>query len=188
MSTKSILCFAGSSRQQSMNKQLAKQAASIAQQLGADASFIDLAEYPLPIYNGDHETQHGLPDPALKLKAMFTAADALFIASPEYNGSFSPLLKNTLDWVSRSHLEDEPALSAYLGKVAGIASASPGGLGGLRGLTPLRMLLNNLGVTVVPAQVAVGSAFKKVTQGDFTDEATLSGIENIIKSVMATTT
>jgi len=187
MSTKSILCFAGSARKQSLNKQLAKQAAEIAIQAGANASFVDLADYPLPLYNGDEEQAHGLPEHALALKAMITEADGLFIASPEYNSAYSPLLKNTLDWVSRQHLEDETPYSAYLGKVAGIAGASPGGLGGLRGLVPLRMLLNNINITVVPQQLAVGSAYTKINdRGEFTDENTLAGIEKIIQSIIST--
>ena len=185
MSKKTILCFAGSARKKSLNKQLAKQAAGIAQAAGADGQFIDLADYTLPLYHGDEETELGLPEHAKTLKAMFTAADGLFIVSPEYNSSISPLLKNTIDWVSRSHTENEIALSAYQGKIAGLAAASPGGLGGLRGLPPLRILLCNIGVTVVPHQTAVGSAYDKINeQGEFTDEAALAGIEKTIKSMM----
>ena len=186
MSKKTILCFAGSLRKQSLNKQLAKQAAVLATMLGADGQFIDLADYPMPLYNGDEEAAHSLPESTKTLKAMFTMADGLFIVSPEYNSSFSPLLKNTIDWVSRSHVEGEPSLSAYRGKIAGIASVSPGRLGGLRGLTPLRMLLSNIGVTVVPRQVAVSSAYEKVDdQGVYNDEAMLKGIEQILSDMIS---
>lgn len=188
MSKKTILCFAGSARKQSLNKQLARQAAGIVQAAGANAQFVDLADYTLPLYNGDDEAEHGLPEHAKTLKAMFTAADGLFIVSPEYNSSISPLLKNTIDWVSRSHLENETPLLAYQDKIAGIAAVSPGGLGGLRGLPTLRVLLSNLGVTVVPHQTAVGGAYKKINeQGEFTDEAALTGIEKTIKSMIAIT-
>lgn len=186
MSKKTILCFAGSARKQSLNKQLAKQAAGIATAAGADGQFIDLADYSLPLYHGDEESEHGLPEHAKTLKAMFTAADGLFIVSPEYNSSFSPLLKNTIDWISRSHTENEAALSAYQGKIAGLASVSPGGLGGLRGLMPLRLLLSNIGVTVTAHQTAVGSAHDKINEeGEFTDDAALAGIEKTIKSMVA---
>ncbi|MEE9335573.1 MAG: NAD(P)H-dependent oxidoreductase [Granulosicoccaceae bacterium] len=185
MSKKTILCFAGSARKQSLNKQLAKQAAGIAQVAGADGQFIDLADYAMPLYHGDEETGLGLPEHAKTLKAMFTAADGLFIVSPEYNSSFSPLLKNTIDWLSRSHMENETGLSAYHGKIAGLAAVSPGRLGGLRGLPSLRILLSNLGVTVAPHQTAVGSAYDKINeQGEFTDEAALTGIEKTIRSMI----
>ncbi len=186
MSNKTILCLAGSARKESLNKQLAKQAAGVAQALGAEGQFIDLADYTMPLYHGDEEAELGLPEHAKTLKAMFTAAEGLFIVSPEYNSTFSPLLKNTIDWVSRSHTENEIALSAYQGKIAGIAAVSPGRLGGIRGLPPLTVLLSNIGVTVVPHQIAVGSAYEKINeQGEFTDEATLAGLEKTIKSMMS---
>ncbi len=155
-----ILFLAASVRKQSLNKRLAKLAANIAEEAGAEITFVDLNDYELPLYNGDLEVEHGLPEAAKQLKKIFIAHDGFFIASPEYNSSFSPLLKNTIDWLSRAHEENEVPLSAYKGKVAAIAAISPGALGGLRGLVSLRMLLGNIGVTVVPSQVAIGSGFK----------------------------
>ncbi len=185
MSKKTLLCFAGSARKQSLNKQLAKQVAGIVNAAGADGQFIDLADYSMPLYNGDEENDLGLPEHAKTLKAMFTAADGFFIVSPEYNSSFSPLLKNTIDWISRPHSENEANLSAYQGKVAGLASVSPGGLGGIRGLPPLRILLSNMGVNVMPHQTAVGNAYDKINEGgEFTDEAALAGIEKTINSML----
>ena len=181
---KHFLFFAGSSRQASLNKQVARGAASIATRLGINASFLDLADYPMPLYNGDDEAQHSLPDAAIALKARFVEADGFFITSPEYNGSFSPLLKNTIDWLSRTHSVDEPSMAAYRGKIAGLAAASPGGLGGLRGLVPLRMLLGNIGVTVVTDQTAISQAGSKFDgNGNINDEKVIAGITRTIESM-----
>ena len=154
-----LLFFAGSARKESMNKKLAKLAADMAQDAGAQVTHIDLKDFEMPLYDGDVEEQDGIPENAKKLKQLFVEHDGFFIASPEYNSSMPPLLKNTLDWISRPHEEDEASLIAFNGKVAALGAVSPGGLGGLRGLVPLRMMLGNIGVTVVPSQVAVGSGF-----------------------------
>ena len=153
-----ILAFAGSLREGSLNKKLVKVAAEGAIEAGAAVTIIDLKDYPLPIYDGDIESSEGLPDNAIKLKALFEAHDALLIASPEYNSSVSAVLKNMIDWVSRPAVEDETPLSAFNGKVAALVAASPGGLGGLRGLSHIRQILGNINVLVLPGQFAVGGA------------------------------
>ena len=183
-----ILFFAGSARKDSVNKKLAKHAYDIAIEKGADASFADLKDYPMPIYDGDFEDEHGVPEQSLAFKKLFTEHDAIFIAAPEYNSSLAPLLKNTLDWISRTHEEDEPMLSAYNGKVAAIAAASPGGLGGLRGLVPLRMMLENINVLVLPNQLAVGGAFKAFDDnGKLTDNGQVKTLTRIVERLIATT-
>lgn len=164
----SILAFAGSARKASFNKKLVKIAAAGAESAGAEVSVIDLLDFPMPLFNQDLEAGEGMPAKAREFKNLLIAHDGLLIASPEYNSAFSPLLKNAIDWASRAESEDEPPLAAYRGKVAAIMSASPGGLGGLRGLVFLRMLLGNLGVTVLPEQQAVAQAFKA-----FTDDGAL---------------
>ncbi|WP_417242876.1 NADPH-dependent FMN reductase [Celeribacter sp.] len=151
--------FAGSARKASTNKRLAALAARTAREAGAEVTLIDLADFDMPIYNGDIETDSGLPENAKRLKQLFVEHDGFFIASPEYNSSISAVLKNALDWISRPHTENEPGLWAFQGKVAAIGSVAPGALGGLRGLVPLRMMLGNIGVTVVPNQVAVSDGF-----------------------------
>jgi chromate reductase, NAD(P)H dehydrogenase (quinone) len=102
-----LLFFAGSSREGSWNKKLARLGAQIADANGIPATFADLGDYPMPLYDGDIETKDGIPDNARKLKALFEAHHGVFIASPEYNASMTPLLKNTLDWVSRVKDEGE---------------------------------------------------------------------------------
>ncbi len=159
MSQSKILAFAGSARRESYNKKLLKIAASGAQAAGAAVTVIDLADYPLPLFNEDLEQESGAPENAKKLKQLFVEHQGLLIACPEYNSSITPLLKNTIDWVSRP-AAGEPSLVAYRGKVATLLSASPGALGGLRGLVHVRSILGNIGVIVLPDQIAVAKAFE----------------------------
>jgi len=158
MSKPRILAFAGSARKDSYNARLVRIAAEGARHNGADVTILDLRDYPLPIFDEDLESE-GTPDNATKLKQLFVEHDGLLIASPEYNSSITPLLNNTIDWVSRA-AEGEAPLAAYQGKVASLMAASPGALGGLRGLVHVRAILGNIGVTVLPHQVAVGRAFE----------------------------
>ena len=155
-----ILAFAGSARKDSLNKKLLKIAVEGAQAAGADVTLVDLADFDLPLFSQDLESEMGMPDIAGKFKRLMIAHDGFLIASPEYNSAFSPLLKNTIDWASRTESDDEPPLMAYRGKTAAILATSPGGLGGMRGLVMLRMLLGNLGVIVFPDQQAVPNGLK----------------------------
>jgi NAD(P)H-dependent FMN reductase len=153
-----ILAFAGSTRADSFNKKLLHIAAAGARDAGAEVTRIDLRDFPLPLYDGDLEEREGLPDNAKKLKQLFLAHDGLLLSCPEYNSGITGVLKNTIDWVSRSESEDEPDLACYVGKVAALMSASPGFLGGLRGLVQVRSILSNIKVLVLPDQVTVGKA------------------------------
>ena len=157
MSQPRILAFAGSARSASFNKHLIKIAAQGARDAGAAVTLIDLKDYPLPLFDQDLEASEGAPENAVKLKQLFIAHDGLLISSPEYNSSFSPLFKNTIDWVSRS-APGEPGLAAFNGKVATIMSASPGALGGIRGLVHVRAMLGNINVVVLPQQMAIPKA------------------------------
>jgi NAD(P)H-dependent FMN reductase len=186
-----ILFLAGSARAASLNKQLAKLASEIAAAQGASVTFIDLKDFEMPLYNADLETEHGIPENAKKLKQIFVDHDGFFIASPEYNSSFSALLKNTLDWLSRPHMDNEAPLIAYQGKVAALGAVSPGALGGIRGLVPLRMLLGNIRVMVIPTQVAIASGRQAFdAQGKLIDsrqadmlQATIDELVKTIKSL-----
>lgn len=152
-----ILAFAGSTRTGSFNKRLVKIAASGATTAGADVTLIDLRDYPLPVYDGDVEARDGLPANARKLKDLFLANEGLLISAPEYNSSITAVLKNTIDWVSRP-VPGEAPLNCFDGKVAALMSASPGTLGGLRGLVHVRAILQNIRVLTIPEQVAVSNA------------------------------
>lgn len=152
-----ILAFAGSTRTESFNKKLVKIAAAGATESGADVTVIDLRDFPMPIYDGDLEQHEGLPLNTRKLKDIMLAHHGFLISSPEYNSSISAVFKNTIDWASRQS-EGETPLTCFKNKVAGIMSASPGGLGGLRGLVHVRSILENIGVIVIPEQIAIAKA------------------------------
>jgi chromate reductase len=152
-----ILAFAGSARTDSFNKRLLRFAVEGARGAGATVTVVDLRDFPLPIYDGDCETEQGLPPHALKLKEIMAAHQGLLIAAPEYNSSITPLLKNTIDWISRQAPGEGP-LASIAGKTAALLSASPGALGGLRGLRHVREILGNIQVLVLPDQVAVPKA------------------------------
>jgi NAD(P)H-dependent FMN reductase len=153
-----ILVMAGSTRSDSANKKLARVAASRAEASGGRVTLIDLRDFPMPIYDGDLETAGGIPAEGLRLKRLFKEHVGLIIASPEYNSSITAVLKNAIDWISRPE-PGEPSLAAFTGKVALILSASPGNLGGLRGLVHLRSILGNIGVLVLPDQLAISQAY-----------------------------
>lgn len=154
-----LLFIAGSAREKSFNKRLAKLGERIADANGIAGTFADLGDYPMPIYDGDYERAQGSPENARKLKALMKVHSGIFIASPEYNASFSPLLKNAIDWVSHTRDEGEAPLEVFKTRVFALGAASPGGMGGLRGLSQLRLVLEiGLGALVLPDQFAVPRA------------------------------
>ncbi|MGF1579412.1 MAG: NADPH-dependent FMN reductase [Gemmataceae bacterium] len=178
-----LLAFAGSARNDSVNKKLVSVAAKGAEEAGAEVTLVDLRDYPLPLYDGDLEEAEGLPENAKKLKNLFIESDGFLIACPEYNSSITPLLKNTIDWVSRPQ-EGEPPLVAYKGKVAVLMAASPGGLGGLRGLVHVRAILGNIGVVVLPQQHAVPKAYDAFGEdGKLLDAAQQEKVTGLGKSL-----
>lgn len=154
-----LLFFAGSSRTGSFNKKLAQLGAMIAEANGIASTFADLGDYPMPIYNGDLERAEGQPDNAHKFKELMAAHTGIFIASPEYNASITPLLKNTLDWVSHVREPEPTGPEVFKTRVFALGSASNGGMGGLRSLTTVRQVLElGLGALVLPDQFAVPRA------------------------------
>ncbi|HEU4751743.1 MAG TPA: NAD(P)H-dependent oxidoreductase [Armatimonadota bacterium] len=155
--TPRLLAFAGSTRAESYNKKLVHVAIAGARAAGAEVTYVDLRDYPLPLYDGDLEAEHGLPENGRRLKDLMLRHEGLLIASPEYNSSITGVLKNTIDWISRP-VAGEPPLAEFQDKVAALMSASPGSLGGLRGLVHVRAILGNLGVLVLPTQVAIPHA------------------------------
>lgn len=152
-----VLVFAGSTRAGSFNRRLARAALTALESAGIGTTYVDLRDYPMPLYDGDLEAAHGLPEAAKAFKRLLFDHDGFVVASPEYNGSFSALLKNTIDWVSRPE-PGEKHLAAFRGKLAAILSTSPGPGGGLRGLRHLRELLEMIGVNVLPDQLAIPHA------------------------------
>lgn len=154
-----LLFFAGSARDASYNKRLARLGAEIAEANGLPATFADLGDYPMPLYDADLQALDGIPENALKLEALMKVHTGIFIACPEYNASITPLLKNTLDWVSRVKTEGEEPLAVFKTRVFALGSASNGGMGGLRGVNTVRTTLElGLGALVLPDQFAVPKA------------------------------
>jgi chromate reductase, NAD(P)H dehydrogenase (quinone) len=154
-----ILVIPGSTRTGSHNVRLAALAAKELTLLDAEVTRISLADYPLPIYEADLDARTGQPANALRLKQMMSAHHGIFITSPEYSASVTPLLKNALDWVSRVREKGDPTYAAFKNRVFAIASASPASSGGLRSLMALRQILElGCGALVMPEQVAIPSA------------------------------
>ncbi|MEQ1853276.1 MAG: NAD(P)H-dependent oxidoreductase [Chthoniobacteraceae bacterium] len=179
-----ILVFAGSTRRESYNKKLSKVAAQAVTKAGGEVTWIDLKDYEMPLYNGDLEEEQGIPANARKLKELFKAHQGMLISCPEYNSSITPLLKNTIDWLSRKE-KDEPSLAVFNGKVAGLVSASPGALGGLRSLVTVRSLLGNIGVIVLPIQVAVGKADQAFnSDGALKDPSQQASIDKVAHEIV----
>ncbi|GED23492.1 NADPH-dependent FMN reductase [Halomonas halmophila] len=186
MATPRILVFAGSAREASYNKQLARLAAQRIEALGGTPTFVDLRDYPVPLYDGDLEEQQGLPDNVVALRQLLAEHQGLLIASPEYNGFVTPLLVNTIDWLTRPH-QGESGLALFQDRQAALVGASPGGLGGLRALNPLRQLLTNIGVTVLPNQLAVGGAGDAFNaQGQLTDDKQRDSLDAICQRLITT--
>ena len=161
MNTPNLLFFSGSIRTGSVNQKLAKFGSRLAEQQGFRATFLDLKNYQLPLYDGDFETEQGIPDNANKLKDIIEQHDGIFIACPEYNSSITPLLKNTLDWISRTKNADGSSAQPFKGRAVALGAASPGGLGGMRVLISIRPILSNgYNALIIPEQISVSNAFK----------------------------
>lgn len=183
--TPKILTFAGSTRVDSLNKKLAKIAAAGARSSGAQVTELDLRDFPLPLYDGDLEAGEGLPENVKKIKALFLAHDGLLLSCPEYNSSVSGVMKNVIDWVSREAPGEAP-LACFKGKTAVLMSASPGALGGLRGLVHVRAILGNIQVLVLPGQVAVPKAHEAfAANGTLKDSKQQQSVEKLGKDLAA---
>ncbi|MDQ3919836.1 MAG: NAD(P)H-dependent oxidoreductase [Acidobacteriota bacterium] len=173
-----ILAFAGSLRERSLNKRVLKTAIRGAEKAGAEVTYIDLRDYPMPIYNSDDHEKDGFDENALRLQGLLVEHDGLLIASPEYNGSLPAALKNAIDWASRQSDRYERS-KIFRGKVAAMMTASPGSLGGVRSLAHLRGVLTSVGVLVLPQEVAVTFAEDKFAGGgeEMTDERMKGNLE-----------
>lgn len=180
--TPRILAFSGSLRTGSYNHLMVQVAAAGAKAAGAEVTLIRLADFDLPMFNEDVEAK-GTPDGAKRLKELMKSHQGFLIASPEYNSSVSGALKNAIDWASRPAPGEKP-LECFAHKVAGIMGASPGALGGLRGLVHLRAILGNIQTLVIPDQVALVKAHEAFDdKGQIKDEKMRQSVENIGKRV-----
>jgi NAD(P)H-dependent FMN reductase len=183
-----ILVFAGSVREASLNKKLARLAAGCVDEAGGAATLLDLRDYPIPIYDGDLEAREGMPPFAVSLRELFVSHDGLLIASPENNGSVSALTKNTIDWLSRDY-QGHSGLEPYRGKVAAIMGASPGGFGAISGLAHLRQILTKLTVLVIPEQFPLPNADQAFADdGSLTQAWQQTSVETVVRRLIETTT
>jgi len=174
------LTLSGSIRKNSHNGRLASLMGNKLELAGMQVNNIDLKDYPLALFNADEEEKCKEPEAAIKLADMFAKADIIFIASPEYNGSLSPLLKNTLDWISRQRVKP------YSRAVFGIGAASPGKMGGVAGLGHLRDILNRLGGLVIPTSLGVGNATSAFDEnGQMVDVLALKRANDLIRQLTA---
>lgn len=181
-----ILAFAGSLRQHSFNKRVLKVAIKGIEIAGGEATYIDLNDFPMPIYNADDHANNGFDENAFKLQGLLARHDGLLIATPSYNGSLSAALKNAIDWTSRANDTYQKA-DIYPGKVAAIISASPGSLGGIRALAHLRGVLSSVNVHVLPKEVAVPFAKDKFDGNglEMVDESMKESLINLGASLVA---
>lgn len=183
MNQPKILAFSGSARRDSWNQRLVRVAAAHARDLGCKVTELSLGEFELPIFDEDLEKE-GTPAAATRLKQLMFDHQAFLIACPEYNSSITALLKNSIDWASRPAQGEKP-LQAFKGKVCGLMSASPGALGGLRGLVHVRAILGNIGVLVIPDQVAVGTVHSAFNESgtDLQEGAPRTMLRNVVSEV-----
>src|ERR1700736_4144700 len=158
MSALKILVIPGSLRSGSLNAKLAAVAAHELAQMGAEGTRISLADFPLPIYDGDLQSKSGVPKKAVNLKRMIGAHHGVLIVTPEYNASVPPLVKNSIDWVSRVQDANETRGQVFRGRAFAIAAASESRLGGMRALAALRLVLSACYATVIPNQLALSFA------------------------------
>jgi chromate reductase, NAD(P)H dehydrogenase (quinone) len=182
MSLPKILVFAGSTRAGSFNTRLAALAAKELALAGTDVTRISLEDYPLPLYDGDQEANSGAPVDARRLKQMMAAHHGVFIASPEYNASITPLLKNAIDWISRVRERGEPPLAAFKNRVFALGGASDSQFGAMRSLMALRQVLElGCGAMVIPEQIAV---FRASEAFDEMDNLKDDAMTNLLRRVV----
>ncbi len=182
-----VLALAGSLREHSYSKRVIKTAVKGAEDAGADVTYIDLRDFPMPIYNEDDDKQKGFDENALKLQRILSENHGLIICSPEYNGSLSGALKNAIDWTSRPNDEFKMG-EVFAGKIGAIITESPGGFGGIRCLGHLRSILSILGVNVLSSEIAVGKVHELFAGNEqmMTDEKMKNLLENLGASLVDT--
>jgi len=187
MPSPKILVIPGSLRGASYNVRLAALAAKELTRLGADVTRISLVDYPLPLYDADLSAQSGHPAHAVKLKELLAAHRGVFIASPEYNASLSPLLKNVIDWISLVRERGEPQLAIFQNRVFALGSASPGRTGGAQSLIALRQVLAvGCRALVLGEQVTVPNAADAFDERDeLRDERAATQLKLVVHKLVA---
>lgn len=188
MSAPGILVMAGSTRRDSLARRLSRCCVAPLEAAGAEVDYVDLGDFPAPLYNGDLEAESGIPPSMIALQQKLAASRGLLLVNPEYNGSVTPLVKNTLDWCSRPNPAD-PARSGgavYAGRAACVLATSPGPLGGMRVLFHVRDILGYLGMQVIPQQLAVGKAGEAIGDGRLVDARQQALLESTLAALVDT--
>ena len=182
-----LLAFAGSTRHESFNRRLAAAAARMGREAGADVTLLELSDFDIPLYNADLEAR-GTPADVLRLKEAMDAHPAWIVCSPEYNASYTALLKNTIDWASspaKSHPDWQDGLKSFRGKVVGMLSASNGRLGGLRAQSHLAPLLLNAQCWLAPQSYALSAAAAAFdAQGALRHAHDQAGVRAVVTQVL----
>ncbi len=176
-----VLFFAGSTRADSLNKKLIREAARMSSEKGAEVTVIDLKNFPIPLYDGDLEEAECVPESVICLRELIEKNDIIFVASPEYNKSVPGVLKNVLDWVLRN---DEK--SCYQGKLFVLLSASPARAGGKEGLEHLRVILECAGATVYPKPFCLPKAFQAFDkEGNIRNPVVRFALKDFVEEVLS---
>lgn len=187
MSAPRILVIPGSLRTGSHNAKLAAVAAYEFARAGVDVTRISLADFPLPIYDGDLQTKSGVPKPAINLKRMIGTHHGVLIVSPEYNASVPPLLKNAIDWVSRVQDPQETRGEVFRHRAFALAGASQSRLGAARALQALRLILTSCQAHVVPAQLTLGFADEAYDDMDrLKNEGDIAAMKDLVAQLIDT--
>ena len=177
-----IVAFAGSTREGSYNKKLVQEAAAIAREMGATVTVVDLKDYPMPFYDGDLEAKEGLPANAKRFRDLLVQSDAIIIASPQYNRSIPGMLKNALDWASRSE-EGGGSRAAYQGKKIALLSASPGPKGGAGALVHLRGILEDVKGDVIKEQFSLAAAGDAFDEKGLKSETAKAELKQVVQKL-----
>ena len=186
MSAVKILVIPGSLRTGSLNIRLAQMAAAELLRAGADVTELSLADYPLPIYDGDLEARSGVPEVAVRLKRMIGAHQGVLLVTPEYNSAPPPLLKNAIDWVSRVQDPGEKAGAVFRNRAFALAAASAGKLGGARCLAALRLILSGCRAPVIPNQLTLSFADQAYDdQGQLKNNADVEALQAMVQQLIA---
>lgn len=178
-----VLGFAGSTREDSFNKKLVQEATEYARKMGAEVTWIDLKDFSMPLFDADEESKRGMPENAKRLRAHMKESDVILISTPEYNASIPAVLKNVLDWASRSEKGGSAKADVFKGKKFVLMSASPGRGGGKRALAHLRTILEDIGATDISAQISIPQAELYFAEKERKENLTLKAeIEQSIQS------
>ena len=181
-----ILAFSGSLRQDSYNQRLVEAAAEMARSRGAEVDVVSLRDFDMPLFSEDLEREQGTPEDVTRFKALLKSHDGFIIGCPEYNSSITAALKNAIDWATRP-AEGEKPLECFAGKVAALVAASPGGLGGLRGLDHVREILGNIQVHIVPGMVSVPNIHTALDDANtITDERARNMLDQLTERLCTT--